>query len=1047
MNIMLPNLLKNIKDEHKVLIFSFLAGIILWVTDAFIDAYIFFEASFKDSLLFDVSGHELYFRIFMLLAFVSFAVITSKFIQKQRVSKENLNEAISALKAEKAKSESILASIGDGISVQDRDFRILYQNETHKNMIGDHVGTYCYEAYEKRKSVCEGCPVAQAFKDGTSHKTTRSVPVDQGLLHVEITASPIRDSEGNVYAGIETVRDITKRIESQMLLSEQARLAELRASISIALTRGQGLNEMLQQCCEAFVNHLGAAFARIWTLDRMTKTLELQSSAGMYTHIDGEHRRIPVGQYKIGLIAEEVTPHVSNDLIGDSRVHNQEWVKQEGMKAFAGYPLTISDGVIGVMALFSRKPLSDIAFQSLKSISDEIALGILRNQAEEALVNSEEKFRTFFEMSPVGIIINPLLSADTHNLNNALEHAMYNKAFLSFFGYKDKELKQKSVADLSVPDDLTENSKLMIELLQGKRQSYHMEKRYIRKDGSMAWGHINSTLLKESGTLTHIMTTLVDITERKKMETVILQSKQDWESTFDSIEDMITIHDKNFNILRANKAAQQFLGISVDQIPHLKCFEYYHGKGSPPQNCPSCKTLKTGIASIDEFYEPHLKKHVEVSAIPRFDGQNNFSGLIHIVRDISRRKATEEELGKHRHHLEGLVKEKTADLSSAINLLKDEVIQRRNAEDALRESEGKYRDLYDNAPDMYHTLNKENIIIDCNNTEANMLGYSKEEIIGRPLSHFLNKESEKQIEHDYSVLQERGGIFNLERTFVRKDGSTFPVIINIFANFDDKGEFTGTRAIARDITERKQAEAETLRAGQLASLGELAAGVAHEINNPINGIINYAEILSRKSARGSSEKDVAARIIKEGDRIANIVRSLLSFARDSKEEKNPVQVYTIMSESLALTETQMRKDGIHLNINIPGNLPPIIAQPQQIEQVFLNVISNARYALNEKYNGEHDKKTFEITCSAISINNSPYVRTLFYDQGTGIPAKIMGKIMNPFFSTKAGNIGTGLGLSISHGIVSNHNGKMEFESNEGEFTKVVIDLPAQHTAS
>jgi PAS domain S-box-containing protein len=464
-------------------------------------------------------------------------------------------------------------------------------------------------------------------------------------------------------------------------------------------------------------------------------------------------------------------------------------------------------------------------------------------------------------------------------------------------------------------------------------------------------------------------------------------------------------------------------------------------------NCPSCKSLETGSASVHEFYEPHLNKHVEVSAIPRFDSNNVFSGLIHIVRDISRRKATEKELEEHRHHLEGLVKEKTVDLSSAINLLKDEIMQRRNAEKALRMSENTYRDLYDNAPDMYHTLNKDEIIIDCNKTEAMMLGYSKDDIIGRPLAHFLTQDSRKFLDSDYDTLQEKGAMFNLERTFMRKDGTTFPAIINIFANFNEHGILTGTRAIARDITELKQAEAETMRAGHLASLGELAAGVAHEINNPINGIINYAEILARKSARGSRDKDVASRIIKEGDRIANIVKSLLSFARDSKEEKNPVHVYTIMSESLALTETQMRKDGIKLKINIPDNLPPIIAQPQQIEQVFLNILSNARYALNEKYNGEHDKKILEIKCNEISIDNSPYIRTVFHDYGTGIPVRIVDKIMNPFFSTKAGNAGTGLGLSISHGIVSNHNGKLVFESNEGEFTKVLIDLPAHKQAT
>ena len=1039
---MLSNLLNRIKDEHKVMIFSLLIGLGLWIADALVDTYIFFEGSFTDSLIVHLTGHELYFRIFMLGSFIIFSVAISNFIRKKKISEENLRRALSKVKTEKAKSESIIAAMGDGISIQDRNYKVLYQNEMHKSIIGDHIGEHCYSAYEKRDAVCEGCPVSKAFEHGKTFKTTRSATTDKGIIHVEISASPVRDSNGHIYAGIETVRDITKRIESQILLSEQANLAMLRGSIGAALTRGHNLDAMLQKCCEAFVSHLDAAFARIWILDKKKNVLSLRASAGIYTHKDGEHGQIPVGQYKIGLIAEGKKPHMSNSLLDDPRIHNHEWVKQEEMKAFAGYPLIISNTVIGVMAIFSRNPLSELTFHSLESMSDEVALGINRKQAEEALIDSEEKFRTFFEMSPIGIIINPLLSKDSHNLNNTLETATFNLAAQNFFGYSETELKQKRVSDLSFPDDMPENIILMNELLQGKRESYQMEKRYIRKDGSTAWGHISATLLKETGVVTNIMTTLIDITERKKMESLILQSKQDWENTFDSIEDMITIHDNNFNIIRANKAAQKFLDISDDEIPHLKCFHYYHGKESPPENCPSCKSLETGFATVNEFYEPHLKKHVEVGAIPRFDSQNNFSGLIHIVRDISTRKATEEELEKHRNHLEALVQDKTADLSSAINLLKDEIIQRRTAEDALRLSESKYRDLYDNAPDMYHTLNEDKIIVDCNMTEAIMLGYAKDEIIGRPLKNFLTNDSRKFLDNDYTTLQEKGAIFNLETTFIRKDGSTFPAIINVFANFDKKGTLIGSRAIARDITERKRSEAETMRAGHLASLGELAAGVAHEINNPINGIINYAEIISRKSKQGSREKDVASRIIKEGDRIANIVRSLLSFARDSKEEKTPVHIYTIMSESLALTEAQMRKDGINLKINIPHNLPPIIAQPQQIEQVFLNILSNSRYALNEKYPGEHEKKKLDIKCSAVSIDNIPYIRTVFHDYGTGIPEHILDKIMHPFFSTKASNVGTGLGLSISHGIVSDHNGKMIFDSIEGEFTNVLIDLPA-----
>jgi len=243
---------------------------------------------------------------------------------------------------------------------------------------------------------------------------------------------------------------------------------------------------------------------------------------------------------------------------------------------------------------------------------------------------------------------------------------------------------------------------------------------------------------------------------------------------------------------------------------------------------------------------------------------------------------------------------------------------------------------------------------------------------------------------------------------------------------------------------RMEAEAEAMHASRLATIGELAAGVAHEINNPVNGIINYAQLLVDKLAGGSREHDIAKRIIKEGDRISYIVRSLLSFSRQRKEGKKEVHLEEILSESLALTGTHMRKDGIMLEMDIPSNLPRIFANPLQLQQVILNIISNARYALNQKYPSSNELKKFMIKAIKTTIDDMPYVRIEFTDHGTGIPAAIVGKVLNPFFSTKPEGQGTGLGLSISHGIISDHGGRLSIESVEGEFTKVITTVPTSN---
>jgi PAS domain S-box-containing protein len=211
------------KDEHKVIALSIAAGLFAGIIDTLVDYFIFREGPFWDLLILDVPGHELYVRTFLLLSFMLFGYITSKFLSKRKRAEEALKVAIVKTEEEKAKSEAIIAGIGDGISIQDTNFRVLYQNRIHKDFIGDHVGEFCYEVYERRDHVCQGCPVAASFKDGRIHTSERTVPGDNGMSHFEITASPLRDSTGEIIAGIEVVRDVTERktLEEQLLHAQK----------------------------------------------------------------------------------------------------------------------------------------------------------------------------------------------------------------------------------------------------------------------------------------------------------------------------------------------------------------------------------------------------------------------------------------------------------------------------------------------------------------------------------------------------------------------------------------------------------------------------------------------------------------------------------------------------------------------------------------------------------------------------------------------------------------------------------------------------------
>ncbi len=246
-----------------------------------------------------------------------------------------------------------------------------------------------------------------------------------------------------------------------------------------------------------------------------------------------------------------------------------------------------------------------------------------------------------------------------------------------------------------------------------------------------------------------------------------------------------------------------------------------------------------------------------------------------------------------------------------------------------------------------------------------------------------------------------------------------------------------------DITEKMAMQAEAMHANHLSSLGELAAGVAHEINNPVNGIINYGQVLINESSPETLVHDLGMRIVKEGERIANIVKSLLSFARGGREDKKPIGVGAILTESMVLTQAQIRKEGIRLVIQVPDDLPEIHANFQGIQQVFLNIINNARYALNEKYPTRHENKTLEIFAEEVTSGARESVRLTFVDRGVGISADNMPMLTKPFFSTKPFGKGTGLGLAISQRIIADHGGRLTFESEKGEFTKVIVELPTK----
>jgi PAS domain S-box-containing protein len=419
---------------------------------------------------------------------------------------------------------------------------------------------------------------------------------------------------------------------------------------------------------------------------------------------------------------------------------------------------------------------------------------------------------------------------------------------------------------------------------------------------------------------------------------------------------------------------------------------------------------------------------------------DNFIGAFEIYYDITTRKNQLDSLLAH---------STTILLALAVCLLIAFIViffkeskttaEQKRAEEALRESEEKLAGILNSIPDMIIVLDRNMNISWSNPIAREWLGLNP---VGKKCFEAFDVGDQQCEACDVQKCFEKGLNDEHELELIKPDGSR----INLWctasvATRSEDGVPKSVIVVYRDITEKKLLQAETARAGQLASIGELAAGVAHEINNPINGIINCAQMLIDENDATSERTEISRRIMKAGDRIAMIVRNLLSFARNNEEESNLVHIQSILSDSLDLTEVQIRKDGIDLKVDIPQGIPRIKVRGHQIQQVFLNIISNARYALNQKFSQTHESKVIEIKGDTVDANGKQYVRVIFFDRGTGIPGDILGRICDPFFSNKPLGEGTGLGLSISHAIIKDHGGNLYFDSVEGEYTSVIIDLP------
>jgi PAS domain S-box-containing protein len=492
---------------------------------------------------------------------------------------------------------------------------------------------------------------------------------------------------------------------------------------------------------------------------------------------------------------------------------------------------------------------------SFNAMSDSLKQNILN------IRENERRYRTLFESAGDAIFI---IKAEGDNLGDIVDA---NQAAADMHGYSiDELLALNLVKDLDAPVDADDAPERARRMLAG--EWIKAEINHVKKDGTIFPVEISAGTVHYMGHK-YIMAIDRDISVRKKMEQMVLHSQQEWEDTFNTITDMITIHDANFRIIRANKAAEKILGLPFLESTEAKCYQYYHGSDSPPENCPSCNCYRTKSPAAFEMYEPHLDRFLEIRAMPRFDSNNQLIGLIHVIRDI---------------------------------------------------------------------------------------------------------------------------------------------------------------------TDRKQVEEALQRAEQLKMVGEWAAGLAHEIKNPLAGIKGSVEVLLQEPSISEEDRSIVVKAVDQIKRIELLIKSLLNFAKPPQLHLMPTDINDLLDKTITFslkhpllspnsaTPIEVRRD------YDPG-LPATMADPMQLQQVFLNLMFNAIEAMR-------GGGTLAVRTSYDATLNS--VNIAFADTGKGIEQKALDQIFKPFFTTKSK--GSGLGLAITRRLVEEHGGNIYVESRPHRGTVFNVSL-------
>jgi PAS domain S-box-containing protein len=663
-----------------------------------------------------------------------------------------------------------------------------------------------------------------------------------------------------------------------------------------------------------------------------------------------------------------------------------------------GYPILDENGVITGML--------------------EVALDLTeRKQAEQALADEATRRRILIDQSRDGIVV----------LDQNGEVYEANQQFAEMLGYTPEETAQLHVWDWEY---LYPRERVLEMIRTVDEAGDHFETQHLRKDGSVYDVEISTNGAMFAGQKL-IFCVCRDITERKKAEKALRESEERYRAVIEGAHDMIQSVALDGSIDFVNQAWLDTLGYTKADLPKLNLVKVIH-----PDSLPHCQEMFKKVVKgkpANDVQATFLTKDgreilVEGNAAPRYIG-DEVVATQGIFRDVTERKNMEKQLQEKNEELDAQNEE-----LRAIN----EELQA--TEEELQHSQERLERMFESATDGIVVTTLDGAVLKVNERAAQMIGYaSGDELLGKSCFDCVAPgDHQKMANHMQKVIKEEL-IKRQEYTLRKADGTEFPAELSTNIIKDASGSVIGLITISRDITERRRAEEredqleqELNLAGRLASIGQLAAGVAHEINNPLTGVIGFSHLMLSRDIPDDMKQDLQI-IHSEAQRVAKIVENLLVFAHQRKTGREYVAINDIITRVLELRAYEMKVNNIEVENQLAPDLPLTMADAGQLQQVFLNIILNAEHFMTK---ANHKGK---LLVKTEKINGN--IRASVTDNGAGISPENLDKIFHPFFTTKEVGKGTGLGLSICHGIITQHKGRIYAQSESGKGATFVIELP------